>query len=297
MQTGVPQMPIIHNFTFGKIVWSALWILFISYSIAAAQDIERSKDHPLLSRYPNATILEYAKDYSAVEFAMRRAANGNAERKGIEGNRTLIRYFYAADNQPSPLQLIRNYQNAIKKIGGVVVYERLPRDSDSGETTLKVTSGGKEIWIRVEPDIFSAPTQSYLLQIVEIAAMEQVITANKLLAEINKTGFVALYINFETNKWELKEDGLATVREIVAMLKSAPTLKLSIEGHTDNVGAPASNKLLSENRARSVMKAVLAGGIAAGRLTAVGFGQETPVADNRTEEGRAKNRRVELVKK
>jgi outer membrane protein OmpA-like peptidoglycan-associated protein len=81
------------------------------------------------------------------------------------------------------------------------------------------------------------------------------------------------------------------------MLKSAPTLKLSIEGHTDNVGAPASNKLLSENRARSVMKAVLAGGIAAGRVTAVGFGQENPVADNRTEEGRAKNRRVELVKK
>jgi outer membrane protein OmpA-like peptidoglycan-associated protein len=290
-------MPIIHNLNFGKILWSALWIVFISYSITAAQDVEGSKDHPLLSRYPKATILEYAKDYNAVEFATRRAANGNAERKVIEGARTLIRYFYAGDNQPSPLQLIRNYQNAIKKIGGVVVYERLPRDSDSGETTLKVTSGEKEIWVRVEPDIFSAPTQSYLLQIVEIAAMEQVVTANRLLEEINKNGFVTLYINFETNKWELKEDGLATVREIVAMLKSEPTLKLSIEGHTDNVGAPASNKLLSENRARSVMKAVFAGGIAPGRLIAVGFGQENPIADNRTDEGRSKNRRVELVKK
>jgi OmpA-OmpF porin, OOP family len=297
MQTGVPQMPIIHSFNFGKIVRSALWILFISNSIAAAQDIEGSKDHPLLSRYPNATILEYIKDYSAVEFATRQAANGKIERKAIEGDRTMIRYFYAADNQPSPLQIIRNYQNAIKKIGGVIVYERLPRDSDSGETTLKVTSGGKEIWVQVAPDIFSAPTRSYLLHVVEIAAMEQVVSANKLLAEINKNGFVTLYINFETNKWDLKEDGLATVREIVAMLKSAPTLKLSIEGHTDNVGAPASNKLLSENRARSVMKAVLAGGVAPGRVTAVGLGQENPIADNRTDEGRAKNRRVELVKK
>src|SRR5262245_53389548 len=219
-------MPIIHNFNFGKTLWSALWILFISYSIAAAQDIEGSKDHPLLSRYPNATILEYVKDYNAGEFATRRAANGKAERKVVEGDRTLIRYFYSADNQPSPLQIIRNYQNAIKKIGGVTVYERLPRDSDSGETTLKVTSGGKEIWVQVEPDIFSAPTQSYKLHIVEIAAMEQVVSASKLLEEINKNGFVALYINFETNKWELKEDGLATVREIVAMLKYAPNLKL-----------------------------------------------------------------------
>ncbi|NJN63855.1 MAG: OmpA family protein [Acidobacteria bacterium] len=68
-------------------------------------------------------------------------------------------------------------------------------------------------------------------------------------------------------------------------------------GHTDNVGQPAPNKALSEKRAQSVMAAVIAGGIDAKRLSAAGFGQERPVADNRTEEGRAKNRRVELVKK
>ena len=192
---------------------------------------------------------------------------------------------------------MRNYQNAIKKIGGVVVYERLARENDAGETTLKVTTGGKEVWIKVEPDIFSAPTKSYVLTIVEIAAMEQAISANQMLEEINKSGFVALYINFDTNKWELKEDGLATVREIVAMLKTAPTLKLSIEGHTDNVGSSAANKVLAENRAKSVMKAIVEDGIPPGRLMAAGFGQEVPVADNRTEEGRAKNRRVELVKK
>lgn len=281
---------------FRKAVSSLLLILVIGATFTSAQDVEGGKDHPLLTRYPNSTLLEYAKDFDSVEFTIGRAANGNPKKKAIEGDHTLLRYFYAADNQPSHLQIMRNYQNALKKIGAVVMYERLPGENDSGETTLKVTGGGKEVWIQVEPG-FSAPTNSYKIQIVEIAAMEQVVSANKLLEEINKNGFVALYVNFDTNKWELKEDGLATVREIVAMLKSAPTLKLSIEGHTDNVGTPATNKVLAENRAKSVMKAIVEGGIAAGRLAAVGLGQETPIADNRTEEGRAKNRRVELVKK
>jgi len=87
------------------------------------------------------------------------------------------------------------------------------------------------------------------------------------------------------------------VREIVAALKSAPALGIAIEGHTDNVGQAAANKSLSEKRAQSVMAAIVAGGIDAKRLSAAGFGQERPVADNRSEEGRAKNRRVELVRK
>ena len=81
------------------------------------------------------------------------------------------------------------------------------------------------------------------------------------------------------------------------MLKAAPTLSIGIEGHTDNVGQALANKTLSEKRAQSVMAAVVGAGIDAKRLTAAGFGQERPVADNRSEEGRAKNRRVELVKK
>jgi outer membrane protein OmpA-like peptidoglycan-associated protein len=87
------------------------------------------------------------------------------------------------------------------------------------------------------------------------------------------------------------------VAEIAGMLKSAPALRIAIEGHTDNVGQAAANKSLSERRAKSVMEAIVAAGIDAKRLSAAGFGQEKPVADNRSEDGRAKNRRVELVKK
>jgi len=275
----------------------APFLLAASLAALAQADVARSKDHPLLSRYPDSFIAEYEKNFNAVEFTVG-TKDGQPEKKSVEGDATTILYFHKnADRQPSALQVIRNYQNAIKGIGGEVVYERLPKEGDGGETTLKVATGGKEAWVRVEPGIFSAPTQSYKIQVVEVAAMQQVVTANKLLDELDKNGYIALYINFDTGKADLKADGKATVAEIVKMLKAAPAMKVAIEGHTDNVGQPAANKALSEARARSVMAAVVAGGIDAKRLSAAGFGQEKPIADNRSEEGRAKNRRVELVKK
>lgn len=264
----------------------------------AQDDASGSKDHPMLSRYPDSHIAEYAKNYNTVEIAVGRNADGSPKREAIEGDVTRIVYFHnTAEKQPSALQLIRNYQNAIKSIGGAVVYERLPRDSDGGETTLKATAGGKEVWVRVEPGIFSAPTQSYLLHFVERAALEQVVTANKLLDELNAKGFITLYINFDTNKSDIKPESQPTLAEVAKALKASPNVNISVDGHTDNVGTAAANKLLSENRAKSVVGALTAQGIAAARMSAVGYGQEKPIADNRSEEGRAKNRRVELVKK
>ena len=272
-------------------------LVAMPFAAFAQQDVAKSKDHPLLTRYPGSHIVEYEKNYKAVEFTTG-MKDGSPQKKSVEGDATSITYFHnSVEKQPSALQLLRNYQNAVKGIGGETVYERMPKDGDGGEITMKVATGGKEVWVRVEPGIFSAPTQSYKLQVVEVAGMQQVVTANKLLDELNRNGFIALYINFDTGKAELKPDGRATVAEIVKMLKAAPSMKVAIEGHTDNVGRPAANKALSEARARSVMAAVAAGGVEASRLSAAGFGQEKPIADNRGEEGRAKNRRVELVKK
>jgi OmpA-OmpF porin, OOP family len=263
----------------------------------AGDDVTGSKDHPLLTRFPDSHITDYTKNYNATDYQV--GARGTPPKtETVEGDVTSIRYFYnGPENQPSALQVIRNYQTAIRQIGGAIVYERLPTEGDGGETTMKVTTGGKDVWVKVIPEIFSAPTQSYQLVITEVAAMAQVVSANELLNELNKNGFVALYINFDTGKADLKQDGIATVKEIAAMMKANPGLKLSVEGHTDNAGDAASNKKLSEARAKSVTSAIVAGGVDASRLGAVGFGQERPVADNRSEEGRAKNRRVELVKK
>ena len=263
-----------------------------SHPAKRQEDVEGSKDHPLLSRMPNSHITEYRKQFDAVEFLVE-----GGKKKSLEGDATVIRYFYnSAEQQPSALQVIRNYQNAIRSIGGKVVYERRPQEGDGGETTLMVSKNGRDVWVAVRPEIFSAPTQSYQLSLVEIGTMVQEVTADQMYSALNGAGFIALYINFDFGKADLKPEGERIVDEIARMMKANPSLRIRIEGHTDNIGSPASNKSLSEGRAASVMSAVVSRGIEVRRLASAGFGSERPVADNRTEEGRAKNRRVELVK-
>ena len=258
----------------------------------AQEDVQGAKDHPLLSRMPNSHITEYRKQFDAVDFKVE-----GGKTKSVEGEATVITYFYSSPEvQPSPLQVIRNYQNALKAIGARLVYERRPLEGDSGETTLVLARDGKEIWVAVRPSIFSAPTHSYQLFVVEKGEMVQEVTADQMYAALSSAGFIALYINFDTGKAELKPEGERTVDEIAKMLKSNAGLRIRIEGHTDNVGSAPTNKTLSENRARTVMSALIARGIESQRLASAGLGSERPIADNRTEEGRAKNRRVELIK-
>jgi outer membrane protein OmpA-like peptidoglycan-associated protein len=279
---------------------SALMIMLWLTAAAgmAQEDAKGSADHPMLSRYPNSRISEYEKGYNTVDMLVGGAPGARPRKESLEGQLTRIRYFHNDPNsQPSALQVIRNYQNAIRSIGGKVVYERLPKPNDGGETTLVAQFGGKEVWVRVRPEIFSAPAQSYLLEILEREGMEQKVTAARLLDELNKQGFTALYLNFETNSWQIRPADAATLDEVAAALKQTPGMKVSIEGHTDNVGTPESNRALSQRRAQSVLDALVQRGVDRARLSAAGFGQERPVADNRTEEGRAKNRRVELVRK
>ncbi|MEZ4754113.1 MAG: OmpA family protein [Bdellovibrionota bacterium] len=275
------------------------FILICSFiTTVYADDIAGSKDHPLLTRYPDSSISSYSKNYNSSQLAVGTNQDGSPLLKPIEGEMTSILYFYNhADTQPSPLQVIRNYQNAVKQLGGEIVYERLPVENDGGETTLKVTAADKEHWIKVKPEIYSAPTQSYILEVIETTPMLQLVSAKDYLDELNKNGYVTLYINFDTGKWDIKPDSNKTISELATMLNSAPELEVSIEGHTDNIGTAVDNKILAEHRAESVMAALVQSGVANSRLSAKGFGQEKPIADNQTEDGRAKNRRVELVKK
>ena len=135
------------------------------------------------------------------------------------------------------------------------------------------------------------------LIVLEIALMKQEITANEMLDALNKNGYIALNILFETGKSDIQQESLPIVDQIFELMKSDATLKISIEGHTDNVGDAASNKKLSNDRAKAVMDALIAKGIDKTRMSFVGWDQEKPVADNCSEEGRVQNRRVEIVKK
>jgi outer membrane protein OmpA-like peptidoglycan-associated protein len=101
-------------------------------------------------------------------------------------------------------------------------------------------------------------------------------------------------IQFKTGKATILPPSYSILNEIARVLKENPEIKLIIEGHTDNVGNPQKNKILSQKRADAVREYLLSQGISQDRLTAIGYGQERPIADNRTEEGRRLNRRVEF---
>jgi outer membrane protein OmpA-like peptidoglycan-associated protein len=192
------------------------------------------------------------------------------------------------------LQVARNYANAIEKIGGVFFIES-PNGRDN--TWMMVTKEGKEIWASIEQDNWGGNT--YYLYIVEKDAMKQEVTADaKFMAEgISSTGHVAIYgIYFDFNKSDVKPESDPALQEINKLLSNNPNLKVFIVGHTDNVGGVDYNMKLSQTRADAVVKALTTKyKVNPQRLKAYGVGQMAPVAPNKTEDGRAKNRRVELV--
>ena len=108
--------------------------------------------------------------------------------------------------------------------------------------------------------------------------------------------FVTYGITFDVGKATIKPESMGEINRIVQLMNENPTLKFSVEGHTDSTGNAASNQTLSEQRSQAIVDKLVELGIAKDRLTAVGKGQNSPIADNNTDEGRAKNRRVEFVK-
>jgi OmpA-OmpF porin, OOP family len=119
-------------------------------------------------------------------------------------------------------------------------------------------------------------------------ATAEVPAAGTKLAEITGAGF-------EPGKARLTDSGKAQLTEVVRMLQQHPDLRVSVEGHTDASGGKVYNQSLSERRARMVATQVIEGGVAAARVSIRGYGASRPVANNATVEGRAKNRRVEIV--
>ena len=166
------------------------------------------------------------------------------------------------------------------------------------EATLYLSTKEKEYWVQLTS--FAGTdnaVEAYALNVLEVEAMKQEVAASKMFEAISKAGFIALYINFETGKSTILPESQEIVTQIADMLRENPSLQVSVEGHTDNIGTAKANQLLSQARAAAVMNAVIAKGIARTRLSAKGWGQTKPVADNATADGRGKNRRVEIVKR
>lgn len=284
------------------------------FSPAAAQDAAGCKDHPLFTRMPNYQIYHCATvDFEAVEFAKpgRKHYEKAEDYESIEGKVYTVSYKLKEGASPaSALQIVRNFQNATKAVGGSVLgdYVNLSAAplresvqkfmvdilSYDRYTILKLTKGDSEYWVNVAA---SDDGRDYNVVVVERKAMTQDVSVNELVDKLNKDGFITLYINFDTGKSTIRPESNKKLDDAAKVLQVASTLKIEVAGHTDNVGGQDFNQKLSMDRANAVMAALIKRGVAADRLMAKGYGQTSPIADNRTEEGRAKNRRVELVKK
>jgi len=260
------------------------------HAFAQEEDCEGCKDHPQVQRFPGFYLEAVEQnDFNSVEYTV-----GDEKTVTKEGKYWNLTYAKKESARtPSSVEATRNYEAAFKKSGGKMDWHT----PDSSEAVMHMPLGKSERWMKLA--LYNGGTMLQL-QIIEVATMvvKVEVSASEMLAALNANGFIALYgILFDTGKDALKPESEPLLGEIVTLLKNNGGLSISVEGHTDNVGNAKANQTLSQKRAESVKKFLVGKGIDGKRLATKGWGDAKPVSDNRSEDGRAKNRRVELVKK
>lgn len=277
-----------------RLIATAGAALLMSIAPARAQDAP-GKDHPRFSGMPNYLVSNNdEQDFGSADFEL----GPNVEQKRVEGHYWKINYDIKEGlKKAGPLQIGRNYTALLTAKGGKKLFEDL--GAGGGTTTGTMPIGnGRTLWLQVD---VSNSGELYALTIVEEGELKQDVefTAGDLAEALKTKGSIALHnILFDTGKATIKPESAAAIAVIGELLKGDPVLQVEIQGHTDNVGAAAANLKLSQDRAAAVKAALVqTHGIAATRVTTIGLGDTKPVADNATDDGRAQNRRVELVRK
>ena len=352
-----------------RIIVGAL-LLLGAYATAFAnasiptKDIAGAKDNPLLKRYEGSYIVSYERQsftdfkvpLSPLEATEKRDDKNNQlylpkKELELEGARTRLVYLLPAER--SPLEVLRNYEDAVKAAGGQVLFtckseacggdparsssggggrsslmmyfvvEKALKDQsfsngacaqtskidDQRFFSAKIPQSSGDTYVTVHT--YTMLDENYckafnertiaVVHLLEPKAREAkmvVVKADEMARSLESTGHVALYgIFFDTDKADLKAESTPTLNEIAQLLKSNPKLAIAVVGHTDNQGAYDYNIDLSRRRADAVVKSLAANhAVDAKRLRAAGVGMVAPAAANDSEEGRAKNRRVEIVK-
>jgi outer membrane protein OmpA-like peptidoglycan-associated protein len=233
----------------------------------------------------------------------------------VEGRLFMAAITNKAGKTYSAFELKKNIEAVIAEAGGVKVTESkipreiaetLPEDVKVDKNTClgDVYNEPAQVWVirRADRDIWihsTANSEASSMCIVEtkpFVVTAKLLPADALKKAIDETGKAVVHVNFATDATRILPDSQPQIAAIVALLKASPTLKLAINGHTDETGSPAYNQTLSDGRATSVKQALIGAGIGADRLVSKGFGASAPIAGNDSEAGKAQNRRVELVK-
>lgn len=259
--------------------------LLFSQLIFAQNDAQGCSVHPLFSKMPQAYISRCdTKEFDEIELYV---AGGRSEKK--KGEKVEVVYLFSGNPYPSKTQVFQNHVNAIKQANGQVLYQ------GGGSITGKIVKGGSTWWVEISSD----GSNMYIINSVREAPMKQevVVTAADIKKKMGEEGKVTFYgIYFDTDKSDIKPESDATLKEMAAWLKANANVKVFIVGHTDNSGELNHNLTLSKSRASAVVQALTTKyAVNKAQLAADGVGPLSPVTTNTTEEGKALNRRVELV--
>jgi len=279
---------------FKNLFLSAFLMMF-----AASAFAEAIKEHQLIRPFPGSVLAENMSKYdkfNAYDFYYINETTKKREKKTIKGEYWRLLYEVRTPSGDrvktiSKLEFFENYRVAAEEKGGRVVYEdvgqmvlTIPRD-DGGVTWLKVTGNaglGQQDLIIVDEKLFK---KSLTFGPAEMKSA------------LDAEGRVQLHgILFELDKATLQPESTKQLQHVVTLLKDNPDLMLEVQGHTDDQGSDDYNLKLSQRRAETVVAYLGLFGIDPSRLVPKGYGESKPVIPNTTEEGRAKNRRVELVK-
>jgi outer membrane protein OmpA-like peptidoglycan-associated protein len=252
----------------------------------AQVDVKGSHDHPLVTRMPGF----YIDSYAVEEFAAFTPTVVNGKEVNWEGKKYSISYSRKEGvPQVSMLQISRNYEDALKAAGATIL------GSDERRVAAELRKVGAMTGVYVEA--FNEGNE-YSLTIVESQPMRQDVVADAaaMSKDISATGKTIIYgIYFDTGSAAIKPESEPSLVQMVKLLENRPTLKVYVVGHTDNTGTLELNLKLSAGRADALVKALVGRGIAPSRLKAAGVASYCPIGSNANEQGRAQNRRVELV--
>ncbi|MDR2209587.1 MAG: OmpA family protein [Azoarcus sp.] len=278
--------------------WYRVWILqpaelqrdVVILSAQAAK--EPSKDY-MFRGMPNYELWRQERNFEQLKIKSPKPEGKGFVETTYEGNRVHTwynKYKGSKETRPSNLQIVRNYQAVVTQLGGKTLYE------DGRNLHASFSHNKKQYYMVVESANDGEWYRVWILEPAELQRDVVILDADTIVHKLEKEGHIALYINFDTDKSTIKPESNELIDEVVTALKSRSSMRVKLEGHTDNVGTAAHNKKLSDDRANAVMNAIVAKGIDKSRISAEGFGLDKPIANNSTEEGKAKNRRVELVK-
>jgi OmpA-OmpF porin, OOP family len=310
-------------------------LLFAAALVAWAQSVTQvpgASDHPLVSRFKGSIIVgQEHRDFDSYRLPLgpptdsQTGTNDDKFKKAQDIEGKITRTMYLAPLNSSSLLVYRNYEDALKQAGFQELFScagascaaggrianhyanhwgfggNSPSD-DARFVAAKLSRASGDVYVALcTAAVASDPSRVYtFVDVIEVKAAEKglvTVNAAEMASDISRTGHASIYgVYFDTGKSDLKPESDSTLMQISKLLSTNTALKLHVVGHTDNVGAFPSNMSLSKQRADAVVAALVSKyHVSPARLNAAGVGPLAPVASNTTDDGRAKNRRVELV--